>query len=95
MKIELVDGEDEIIVTGLDAFTAMATDGHYVSAEKYAEKNGLSDSNIRNLKRRNKVEAITIFGRSYIKKECKPNTRKYQKKSQKTCKSANPEEHQD
>ena len=93
MRIELIDGEAEILVTGMGAFTAMATDGYYISEEKYAEKNGLSDSNIRTLKRRNKVEAITIFGRSYIKKECKPNTRKYQKTSQKTCKSANPEEH--
>ena len=94
MKIELVDGEDDIIITGLGAFTAMATDGCYISAEKYAEKNGLSETNTRNLKKRNKVEAITIFGRAYFKKDCKPNTRKYQKTSQKTCKSANPEEYQ-
>ena len=74
----------------MGAFTAMATDGYYISAEKYAEKNSLSESNMRVLKKRNKVEAITIFGRSYIKKDCKPNTRKYQKnvtKNVQKCKS--------
>ena len=91
MRIELIDGEDEILVTGImDAFIEMATDGYYISAEKYAEENGLSESNIRVLKRRKQVEAITIFGRTYIKKDSKPNTRKYQKnvtKNVQKCKS--------
>ena len=91
MNIELMDGEELVLVRGMDAVTAMATDGYYIPAEKYAEENGLSKSNIRALKRRKRVEAVTIFGRSYVKKDCIPDTRKYRKTSQKTCKSANPE----
>ena len=89
MSIELIDGEDLILIRGMPS--AMAMDGYYVPAEKYAEEKGLSESNIRALKRRKQVEAVTIFGRSYVKKECIPDTRKYRKTSQKTCKSANPE----
>ena len=91
MSIELIDGENLILVRGMPS--AMATDGYYIPAEKYAEENGLSESNIRVLKRRKQVEAITLFGRSYVKRECVPDTRKYRKTSQKTCKNANPEDH--
>lgn len=90
MSIELINGENLILVHGMPS--AMATDGYYIPAWQYAEENGLSETNIRALKRRKRVEAITLFGRSYVKKECKPDTRKYQKMSQKTCKNANPEE---
>ena len=89
MNIELMDGEELVLIRGMAS--EMATDGYYIPAEKYAEENGLSESNIRVLKSRKQVEAVTIFGRSYVKKECIPDTRKYRKTSQKTCKSANPE----
>ena len=93
MSIELINGENLILVRGMPS--AMATDGYYIPAEKYAEENRLSESNIRVLKRRKQVEAITVFGRSYVKKECVPDMRKYRKVSQKTCKSANPDGHPD
>lgn len=90
ISIELHNGEDLILVRGMPS--AMATDGYYIPAEKYAEEHGLSEQHVRVLKKRKRIEAITIFGRSYVKKGCVPDTRKYQKVSQKTCKSANPEE---
>lgn len=81
MKIELVEGEDLVLVTGLESVTGMATDGYFIPAEKYAKENGLSDSNIRVLKRRKRVEAITLFGRTYVKKDSKPSSRSYKKRA--------------
>ena len=79
MKIELVDGEDLVLVTGLENVTGMATDGIYIPAEKYAEEMDVPERTVRVWKKRKVIEAITIFGRSYVKKGCEPETRSYKK----------------
>ena len=79
MKIELVEGEDLVLVSGLDAVTAMATDGYYVPADMYAADMDVPERTVRVWKKRKSIEAITIFGRSYVKKGCEPETRSYKK----------------
>ena len=91
MSIELVEGEDLVLVTGLESVTGMATDGYYVPAERYAKEMNIRLDTVRLWKRRNRIEAISLFGRNYVKQWCEPNTWGYRKMSQKTCKSANPE----
>lgn len=81
MKIELVEGEELVLVTGLDAVTAMATDGYYVPAERYSEEEDVPERTVRVWKKRKSIEAITIFGRSYVKKGCKPELRIYRKRA--------------
>lgn len=79
MRIELVEGEDLVLVSGLDAVTAMATDGYYVPVERYAADMDVPERTVRVWKKRKSIEAITIFGRSYVKKGCEPETRSYKK----------------
>lgn len=81
VTVELIDGENEILVTGLDSVTAMATDGYYVPAERYAEEEDVPERTVRVWKKRKSIEAITIFGRSYVKKGCKPELRTYRKRA--------------
>lgn len=81
VTVELLDGENEILVTGLDSVTAMATDGYYVPAERYAEEEDVPLRTVESWKRRKSIEAITIFGRSYVKKGCKPELRIYRKRA--------------
>lgn len=81
MNIELVDGEDLLLVRGMDAVTAMATDGYYIPIEKYAEEEDVPLRTVESWKKRKSIEAITIFGRSYVKKGCKPELRIYRKKA--------------
>lgn len=96
MSIELMDGEDLILIRGMPS--AMATDGYYVPAERYAEEEDVPLRTVESWKRRKSIEAITIFGRSYVKKGCKPELRIYRKRAENACdpgdilcKSANPE----
>ena len=98
ISIELTDGEDLILIRGMDS--AMATDGYYVPAERYAEEEDVPLRTVESWKRRKSIEAITIFGRSYVKKGCKPELRIYRKRAKIACdpgdilcKSANPEGH--
>ena len=79
MLIELLDGENEILVTGLDEVTAAATDGIYIPAAMYAEENDIAVSSLRVWKKRFHVEAVTIFGRLYVKKGAEIETRHYKK----------------
>ncbi len=79
MNIELLDGENEILVTGLDDVTAMATDGVYIPAELYSVAMDVPERTVRVWKMRKVIEAITVFGRSYVKKGCEPETRSYKK----------------
>ena len=81
MSIELIDGEGLVLVRGMDAVTAMATDGYYIPAEKYAEEEDVPLRTVESWKKRKSIEAITIFGRSYVKKGCKPALRIYRKKA--------------
>ena len=81
VTVELLDGENEILVTGLDSVTAMATDGYYVPAERYSEEEDVPLRTVESWKRRKSIEAITIFGRSYVKKGCKPELRIYRKRA--------------
>lgn len=83
MNIEMVDGEGLVLVRGMDTVTAMATDGYYIPAEKYAREMDVPDGTVRVWKRRKLIEAITIFGRSYVKKGCEPETRSYRKHNKK------------
>lgn len=77
MSIELMDGEDLILIRGIPS--AMATDGYYIPAEKYSEEMDVPERTVRVWKKRKVIEAITIFGRSYVKKGCEPETRSYKK----------------
>ena len=79
MTIELLEGTDLVLVRGLDAATAMATDGTYIPAEKYAEEMNVPEGTVRVWKRRNHIEAISLFGRNYVKKGCVPDARSYKK----------------
>lgn len=81
--IELLDGEDEIRLTGLEADEAegaMATDGVYIPAARFAEENDVSDEAIRVWKRRGQLETIVIFGKIYVKKGALPATRRYKRR---------------
>ena len=81
--IELLDGEDEIRLTGLEADEAdgaMATDGIYIPAARFAEENDVSDEAIRVWKRRGQLETIVIFGKIYVKKGALPATRRYKRR---------------
>lgn len=81
--IELLDGEDEIRLTGLEADEAegaMATDGIYIPAARFAEENDVSDEAIRVWKRRGQLESIVIFGKIYVKKGALPETRRYKRR---------------
>lgn len=80
VKIELLDGENEILLTGLESVTAMATDGIYVPAERYAEEHDIPESTLRVWKRRFKIEAVSVFGRNYVKKSTDIVTRRYTKR---------------
>ena len=77
--IELLDGENEIKLTGWP----MATDGIYVSLARFAEENDIHESSIRVWRKRGKLETVSIFGKVYVKKDSLPATRRYRK----TCKS--------
>lgn len=79
MSIELVEGEDMVLVRGMDAVTAMATDGYYIPAEKYAADMDVPLVTVKTWKKRRTIEAITLFGRSYVKKGCEPDSRSYKK----------------
>ena len=79
VSIELVEGEDMVLVRGMDAVTAMATDGYYIPAEKYAEEMDVPLVTVKTWKKRRIIEAITLFGRSYVKKGCEPDSRSYKK----------------
>lgn len=81
MNIELIDGEGLVLVRGLDEVAAMATDGYYIPAEKYSEEEDVPLRTVESWKKRKSIEAITIFGRSYVKKGCKPELRTYKKKA--------------
>lgn len=78
MIIELLDGENEIRLTS----GTEATDGIYVSSARYAEENDVSEGEIRVWKKRGKLNAVTLFGRIYVKKGSIPVTRRYRKTSQ-------------
>ena len=77
MNIELLDGENEIRLTG----GPMTLEGIYVSAARYAEENDVSEEEIRVWKKRGRLNAVTIFGRIYVKKGSIPETRRYRKTS--------------
>lgn len=79
LRIEMLDGENEIMVTGVEAITATATDGIYIPATVYAAENDIPASSLRVWKKRFHVEAITVFGRLYIKKGAQIETRRYRK----------------
>lgn len=81
MSIELMDGEGLVLVRGIDSVTAMATDGYYIPIEKYAEEEDIPLRTVESWKKRKSIEAITIFGRSYVKKGCEPELRTYKKKA--------------
>ena len=76
MRIELLDGENEIRLTGTEG---EATDGIYVSLARYAEENDISEGVVRVWKNRGKLETVVIFGRVYVKKDSLPATRHYKK----------------
>lgn len=80
--IELLDGEDEIRLTGLEADEAdgaMATDGIYIPAARYAEENDISEATLRSWKRRGQIESVTVFGKIYVKKDAFPATSRCKK----------------
>ena len=83
--IELLDGEDEIRLTGLEAEEveeadeAMATDGIYIPAARFAEENDISEATLRSWKRRGQIESVTVFGKIYVKKDAFPATRRCKK----------------
>ena len=76
MNIELLDGENEIRLTGN---SEVATDGNYVSLARYAEENDISEGMVRVWKNRGKLETVVILGRVYVKKDSLPSTRRYKK----------------
>ena len=86
VSIELLDGENEILVSGLESVTAMATDGIYIPATAYAEENDIAVSNLRVWKKRFQIEAVTLFGRLYVKKGAQIETRRYRKCHKKRAK---------
>lgn len=73
--IELLDGEDEICISA----SKEATDGIYVSASRFAEEHDISERQIRVWKHRNQIEAITLFGRIFVKKSANPETARFKK----------------
>lgn len=75
--IELLDGENEIRLSS----DTEATDGIYVSSARYADENDVSEGEIRVWKKRGRLNAVTIFGRIYVKKGSLPATRRYRKTS--------------
>ena len=80
--IELLDGESEIRLTGLEADEAeeaMATDGIYIPAARFAEENDISEATLRSWKRRGQIESVTVFGKIYVKKDAFPATRRCKK----------------
>lgn len=79
MSIELIDGEDLLLVRGMDAVTAMATDGYYIPIEKYSEAMDVPLATVKTWKKRKTIEAITLFGRSYVKKGCEPDSHSFKK----------------
>lgn len=79
MIIELLDGENEIRLSGTGASGAEATDGIYIPLARFAEENDVSEGMVRIWKNRGKLETVTIFGRVYVKKDSLPATRRYNK----------------
>ena len=78
--IELLDGEEEVLLKHREASGEEATDGIYISAARFAEENDISDEVIRVWKRRGQLETIVIFGRIYVKKGAFPATRRYKRR---------------
>lgn len=79
MNIELLDGENEIRLTGTGASGTEATDGIYIPLSRFAEENDIYESTIRVWRRRGKLETVSIFGKVYVKKNSLPATRRYKK----------------
>ena len=80
MTIELLNGENEILVTGLETATAMATDGIYIPLTRYAVENDIPERTLRVWKKRFQIESIHLFGKNYVKKGALPETRRYNSK---------------
>lgn len=74
-----MDGEGLVLVRGIDSVTAMATDGYYIPIEKYAEAMDVPLVTVKTWKKRKTIEAITLFGRSYVKRGCEPDSHSYKK----------------
>lgn len=79
MIIELLDGENEIRMTGTGASEGEATDVTYIPLSRFAEENDILESTIRVWRRRGKLETVSIFGKVYVKKHSLPATRRYKK----------------
>lgn len=86
MTIKLLDGEQEICISGVNA----ATDGIYVSIEKFAYMNNVPANTAMTWYKRDLLPGIKVLGRRFVKKDAPYPTRVYHKsvtKNVQKCKS--------